>query len=76
MIKQLGFFPTESQLLQKSMQEMSRMFIKKIDFDNAGRLYRLTFVFSDNIRSPPENSYRDEPEESYAVPYGTVLTAL
>ena len=55
---------------------MSRMFIKQINFDNAGRLYRLTFVFSDNVRAPPEHSYRDEPEESYAVPYGSVLSAI
>jgi hypothetical protein len=51
---------------------MKSFFLEQIEyFGDAGasNLYRLTFVFTENVRSPPLSSYTKEPNEVRQIPY-------
>ena len=64
-LKNPGFYPSQEALLTLTKQNMSLLFLKQIDCYLANYLYRLTFVFSDNTKSPPAQTYAAEPTRSY-----------
>ena len=56
-IKSLGFVPSEKFLLSKSLKDLKALYMTKMCYDHSNYLMRLTFLFSNNLRSPPKHSY-------------------
>jgi hypothetical protein len=67
-IKSLGFCPSEKSLLSKSIKDLKALYMTKMCYDHSGCLMRLTFAFSNGLRSPPKHSYCQEPASSLDLP--------
>jgi hypothetical protein len=72
----LGFSPSEESLLSCTEYQLKQIYIQKIAYFKEAGLYSLTFILSDNIRSPPKKSYKQEPTEAYTLPEGHHMSQL
>jgi hypothetical protein len=68
-----GFYPSEEMLVESAIGYLRTIFLTRIEYRRAYLIARLTFVFSDETRSPPVYSYDDEPTESCEVPEGLTM---
>jgi hypothetical protein len=73
MPKQLGFFPDEKTLNATSLEQLKLSYIKQIACHQGSYLYRLTFIFRDGTRSPPQGSYNPEPSKTFGIAKGNSM---
>ena len=72
----MGFYPSEQTLLSCTEYQLQQIYIQKIGYHKEAGLYSLTFILSDNIRSPPKKSYGQEPTEAFTMPENRHISQL
>ena len=74
--KLIGFWPSERQLQSKSFEEMQEVCMTKIHFSPGSSLYNPTLEFTKSIRSPPSDSYWEEPTSVLNIENGHLVSRV
>ena len=74
--KSIGFWPSERQLQAKSFEEMKKVCITSLHFSPGSSLYNPTLEFSQGVRSPPEQSYWEEPLKVFNIKDGHLVSRV
>jgi hypothetical protein len=72
-VRDCGFYPDLATVRKLSHDRLTALFISQVDWGESGYLNYLTFVFSNGARSPPIDSYKEEPGKSFLMPKGAQI---